>query len=154
VLLLTQKRCQNQQIEVQWEAAENLPMLLLKPERIQQVFLNLVLNAVDALAVTDAASAGATKASPPARRLRVRTARTQDVPGVQVVFADNGLGIPPDAQHNLFEPFHTTKELGLGLGLYISQSIVQDHGGQISVESEEGVGTAFTVWLPYYGAPG
>jgi PAS domain S-box-containing protein len=146
VLLLTQKRCQNQRIEVQWEAAEDLPLLYLAPGRIQQVFLNLVLNAVDAMAADIPKS--------DRRRLRVYTAHARESQEVQIVFADNGVGIPPDEQASLFEPFHTTKEAGLGLGLYISQSIVQDHGGHISVESQEGIGTTFTVWLPGQGTPG
>jgi two-component system NtrC family sensor kinase len=145
VLLLTQKRCQNRQIEVQWEAAEDLPLLVLVPDRIQQVFLNLVLNAVDAMA------ADIPKLD--RRRLRVYTAHAQESQEVQIVFADNGVGIPPDEQASLFEPFHTTKEAGLGLGLYISQSIVQDHGGHISVESQKGIGTTLTVWLPSQGTP-
>jgi PAS domain S-box-containing protein len=146
VLLLTQKRCQNRQIEVQWEAAEDLPLLFLVPDRIQQVFLNLVLNAIDAL-VADIPKADR-------RRLRVYTAHAQESQEVQIAFVDNGVGIPPDKQASLFEPFHTTKETGLGLGLYISQSIVRDHGGHISVESQEGVGTTFAVWLPSQRAPG
>ena len=142
VLLLTQKQCQNQHIEVQWVAAEDLPLLSLAPDRMQQVFLNLVLNAVDAIAGISA------EAAADGGRLRVCTARTPETPGVQIVFADNGVGIPPDEQRYLFEPFHTTKEVGLGLGLYISQRIVQDHGGRIEVASQEGAGTTFTVWLP------
>ena len=81
-------------------------------------------------------------------RLRVCSTRTQEPQGVRLAFADNGSGIPPDELPYLFEPFHTTKETGLGLGLYISQGIVQDHGGRIEVESQERVGTTFTLWLP------
>ena len=142
---MTQKRCQNQHIEVQWEAGADVPLLTLAPDRIQQVFLNLVLNAVDASAADPKPDGG---------RLRVYTSRTREEPGVQIVFADSGVGIPPDELASLFEPFHTTKEVGLGLGLYISQSIVQDHGGRIEVESQEGIGTTFTVWLPGQGVPG
>jgi signal transduction histidine kinase len=67
---------------------------------------------------------------------------------VWVAFADTGQGIAPDTLPHLFDPFFTTKANGLGLGLYITRNIVEEHGGHIEVESEPGEGTTFTVWLP------
>jgi signal transduction histidine kinase len=58
------------------------------------------------------------------------------------------VGIPPEVLARLFEPFHSTKPDGLGLGLFISQEIVEQHGGHMDVESRAGKGTTFTVWLP------
>lgn len=134
VLLLTRKQCQERQIEVVWEAANDLPVLRLIGDRMQQVFLNLVLNAIEAM------SGGG--------RLYISAAHTDDPRGVRIRFADTGPGIPADLVQRIFEPFESSKDQGLGLGLYVSKSIVEDHGGRIEVESEAGEGTAFTVWLP------
>jgi two-component system NtrC family sensor kinase len=103
-------------------------------DRIQQVFLNLVLNAIDAM--------------PDGGELRIQAANTEDPSGVEVAFTDTGVGIPPEALEHLFEAFHSTKEDGLGLGLYVNRNIVQEHGGWIGARSEVDEGTTFTVWLP------
>jgi PAS domain S-box-containing protein len=134
VLILTHNQARNEQVEVVWEGGEELSPVPVVRDRIQQVFLNLVLNAIDAM--------------PRGGELRIRAARTDGPPGVQVSFADTGKGIPPDEVERLFEAFHSTKDLGLGLGLYVSRNIVQEHGGRIDVQSEVGQGTTFTVWLP------
>lgn len=68
--------------------------------------------------------------------------------GVRVSFADNGLGIEAGGKERLFDPFYTTKPEGLGLGLYTSQRIVREHGGEIQAESQPGEGTQVRVWLP------
>jgi two-component system NtrC family sensor kinase len=80
--------------------------------------------------------------------LRVSTARSESPTGVRVAFADSGAGISPEALPHLFEAFHSTKAQGLGMGLFVCQGIVQQHGGRIEVESQPGAGTTFTVWLP------
>jgi polar amino acid transport system substrate-binding protein len=67
---------------------------------------------------------------------------------VWVRFADTGHGLSPEVREHLFEPFHTTKSEGLGLGLFISQGIVQQHGGRIEARAGKEVGTVFSVWLP------
>ena len=133
-LVLTRKRCQNQRIEVVWNGADRLPSVPLVPDRLQQVFLNIVLNAIDAM--------------PGGGRLQVCTARTSEPDGVRIAFADDGAGIDADARAQLFEPFHSTRLEGLGLGLYVSQNIVEDHAGTIEIESRPQEGTTFTVWLP------
>jgi signal transduction histidine kinase len=69
------------------------------------------------------------------------------------MFADSGAGIPADDLSHIFEPFHSTKSGGLGLGLFISHGIVKQHGGRIDVESEGGKGATFTVWLPVQAQP-
>jgi PAS domain S-box-containing protein len=134
VLALTRKRCQEGYVEVAWKRGADLPRPALLASRMQQVFLNLVLNAVDAM--------------PDGGTLEVRTERTVEPQGVEIHFGDSGVGIPADHLPQLFKAFHTTKDTGVGLGLYVSQRIVDDHGGRIDVQSVEGEGTTFSVWLP------
>jgi PAS domain S-box-containing protein len=110
------------------------PMVTVAADRIHQVFLNLILNAVDAM--------------PEGGDLTVELAATATPKGGRVVLSDTGVGITPEDQAGLFNPFFTTKPDGLGLGLFISQNIVENHRGTISVESTPGQGTSFTIWLP------
>lgn len=134
VLRLTEKQCQNCHVELEWQTTAELPVLHLMPNGMQQVFLNLVLNALDAM--------------PDGGRLRISASPTQEPQGVQIQFKDEGPGVPPDKAEMIFEPFYTTKKDSLGLGLFISQNIVQQHGGRIELTSQEGEGAIFTVWLP------
>ena len=134
VLSLSRKKCRDQHVEIVWEPDEEIPPISVVLNRIHQVFLNLVLNALDAM--------------PEGGTLHISTIRTVDPAGVEIRFADSGEGIPADQIPNLFKPFYSTKATGLGLGLYISQEIIQAHDGHIDVESVEGEGTTFTVWLP------
>jgi len=80
--------------------------------------------------------------------LDVTVSPTVDPPGVSVRFRDTGTGIAPGVLARLFEPFHSTHPDGLGLGLYISRGIVEDHGGRIEANSVVGEGSTFAVWLP------
>ena len=134
MLVLVQKRCIDQQVEVDWQATPDLPPVPLMPDAIQQVFLNLLLNALDAM--------------PQGGRLQVSTGQTQDPDGILIRCSDSGGGIPADAIGRVFEPFYSTKSNSLGLGLFISHNIVQDHRGNIEVHSREGKGTTFSIWLP------
>lgn len=134
VLALTENQCQQQQVEVVWMATDDLPSLTLVPDRIQQVFLNLMLNAVEAM--------------PDGGRLEICARPTEGPAGIRISVADRGRGITAERAAHLFEPFYTTKPDGLGLGLYVTHNIVKEHGGHIEVESREGEGTTFTVWLP------
>ena len=134
VLTLSRKQCQERRVEAVWRSAEDLPPLMLVPSRMQQVFLNLILNALDAM--------------PDGGRLQVSATCSSQPDGVRVTFTDSGLGIAPDLLPQIFEPFYSTKADGLGLGLFISQNIVEEHGGCIEVESRLGEGTTFAVWLP------
>jgi PAS domain S-box-containing protein len=134
VVALTTKECRKRQVEVDWQAAGSLPPISLVPDRMQQVFLNLVLNAVEAM--------------PGGGRLEISTNATNQPPGVSIVFSDTGQGIELGNMTKLFDPFYTTKTNGLGLGLYVSHGIVDDHGGHMEAESRLGEGSRFTVWLP------
>lgn len=104
--------------------------------QIEQVLLNLVRNAIDALAERPVGE----------RCLKIRTELYQGDALVSV--HDNGPGIPPEQMEHLFHPFYTTKETGMGMGLAISQTIVENHGGQIRAESQPGVGSVFAIQLP------
>ncbi|MGC9468650.1 MAG: PAS domain S-box protein [Anaerolineae bacterium] len=135
VLAVTEKQCRDNHIVVRTEQRDGYdPQVEVVPNRIHQVFLNLILNAIDAM--------------PKGGELTIRCDQKDDPRLVSLTFSDTGMGIAPETQARLFDPFHTTKSDGLGLGLFISQNIIEDHGGQIHVESHPGEGTAFTVRLP------
>jgi two-component system NtrC family sensor kinase len=116
------------------DLATDLPSLIGVPGELEQVFLNLVLNAVEAM--------------PEGGTLRVSTALDDDK-RLKVEVTDTGHGIPPEHLDRIFEPFFSTKgEKGTGLGLSVSHGVIERHGGEIAVHSEMGKGTTFTVWLP------
>ncbi len=113
--------------------APDLPLLPVDGDQLRQVAINLILNAGAAI------DEGGV--------LTVRTARG-DAGTLNLVFADNGAGIPAEYQEKIFEPFFTTKARGTGLGLAITRQIVELHHGRIALESRVGVGTTITVTLP------
>jgi two-component system NtrC family sensor kinase len=115
----------------------DLPDLELNPNQIQQVFVNLIQNAAQAILAADRPGS-----------VRVTARRWMD--GVAVDVADDGPGMPPDVAARVFEPFFTTKPegRGTGLGLSISQGIAREHGGRITLATGPGVGSTFTVELP------
>jgi two-component system NtrC family sensor kinase len=125
------------EIEIHTDFDKNLPLITTDRAQLQQVFLNMIDNALDAIGRSG--------------RILVRTAYNSGTPGeVSVEFADNGPGIPREMLSKVFDPFFTTKSVseGTGLGLSISYSIVEKLGGKISVASEVGNGTTFTIRLP------
>jgi signal transduction histidine kinase len=111
---------------------ENLPMVMVDADQIRQVLVNIILNAQQAM--TDGG------------RLDIRANGKGGF--VEVEFADTGSGIPESAINKIFDPLFTTKAKGIGLGLSVSKSILERHGGDIQVESEVDKGTKFTVFLP------
>ena len=136
VLALSNKQLQHSAINVQCDYATDLPAIEANPDHLKQVFLNLVINAIDAM--------------PKGGRLHIRAyllAET-DSPQIEISVTDTGTGITPEMQNILFEPFFTTKEHGSGLGLSISYGIILAHHGQITVHSQVGEGTTFTITLP------
>jgi signal transduction histidine kinase len=84
---------------------------------------------------------------PDGGQVAIRLAPTSSPEGVAVAFEDTGVGIPPEGLDQLFDPFYTTKEDGVGLGLYVIKNIVDNHEGTINVESEVGKGTTFRLWF-------
>jgi two-component system nitrogen regulation sensor histidine kinase NtrY len=111
---------------------EDLPAIQADPALLHRALENLILNAMDAM--------------PAGGVLMLRT--TQSNGNVHLEISDTGTGLTPEECDRLFTPYYTTKQHGTGLGLAIVQSVVSDHGGRISVESETGVGTSFHIELP------
>jgi C4-dicarboxylate-specific signal transduction histidine kinase len=109
----------------------------VNPVHLQQVLLNLMLNAMDATAGR----------SPAERQVAIRTALINN-DTVKVSIADSGCGIPADKLRQIFEPFFTTKEKGTGLGLAIARTIIERSGGEISGENRPSGGAAFRFSLP------
>ena len=106
--------------------------------QLKQVFMNLLLNAVDAM--------------PEGGTLILKTSFNEAPRAVTVVISDTGKGIDASVRDKIFQPFFTTKAKGTGLGLTVCQQIVALHGGSIELRSEPGVGTSVTVTLPQGGA--
>lgn len=129
-------------VQLVCEFNEHLPWTTVAPHQLQQVFLNLINNAHQAV-----------MERPSQRRLAVRTETDGQV--IQLKVMDNGPGIPEEHIGKIFDPFFTTKDVGqgTGLGLSIAFGIVQEHGGRIWAESEPDEGTVFTVELPIVGHP-
>jgi two-component system NtrC family sensor kinase len=123
-------------VKLKLDVAGDLPRVQGVPDRMQQVFLNLMTNACHAM--------------PKGGTLSVKTGANEDGDRVVVSVSDTGEGIPEDVLDKIFDPFFTTKKpgKGTGLGLSISYRIVKEHEGSIEVESKPGEGTAFTVSLP------
>jgi two-component system NtrC family sensor kinase len=121
-------------IDIQTDLAANIPIIASDQAQLQQVFLNLVSNAIDAI------GNGGT--------IEVRTRKLDS--NIHVHVKDNGPGMTPETQRKIFEPFYTTKSdgRGTGLGLSVSLGIIEKMGGTITVESKVGEGSTFTVKLP------
>jgi PAS domain S-box-containing protein len=134
VLVLTKNRLYDRNIVPVYPYQGPPPILSASKDQIQQVLLNLVMNAIDAL--------------PEGGNIYLDILHTDDPQGFTVKIRDTGVGMTKEVMENLFDPFFTTKEEGLGLGLYICKRIIGDHNGKLSVESEPGQGTEFSVWLP------
>jgi len=131
-IVLMEPRCKSG-MRIERDFGE-LPGVRCHAGQLNQVFLNVMMNACDAVGTRG--------------ELTIRTRPTSD--GVRLEFADDGPGIVPDVRDRIFEPFFTTKPVGqgTGLGLSLSHSIIERHGGRIWVESEPGHGTRFVIELP------
>lgn len=153
VLALVENQTRKGAITVTTEMPENEIAVFGDEQQLHQVFLNLILNAIEAMKNTEGGS------------LRVKATldhvhlRTRGGPGlteaecVRVAIADTGCGIPANAMQELFTPFYTTKTDGCGLGLAVVHGIVTEHGGDIDVSSLPGQGTTFIVTLPLAAKP-
>ncbi|MFN2269695.1 MAG: response regulator [Anaerolineae bacterium] len=137
VLALAGKYLQHRRVAIKRALSTDLPPIVVAPDELEQVFINLVLNAVDAM--------------PDGGTLRVASWQAEDG-RLAVAFSDTGHGIAPEDLKRVFEPFFSTREDGTGLGLTVSHNVVERHGGEIAVESSVGQGTTFTVWLPGRGS--
>jgi PAS domain S-box-containing protein len=135
-------------IEIITHLADGLPLTQADPSQLQQVVINLALNARDAMPgggklTIETSRSGRNEAGGP-------SADTRTGEMIKLSVADNGAGIDAETQARIFDPFFTTKEMGkgTGLGLYIVHSIVHNHGGYINLTSETARGTRFTIYLP------
>lgn len=147
VLQLTRKQLQKQRITVKRMWLKNPPVYRGSPDRLKQVFLNLILNAIDAMRDQPGVLTISTLIDEPAPD----EGRTQ--PGISITFADTGSGIAEQVLPHIFEPMFTTKLHGSGFGLFVCYKIIEAHGGQITVDSRIDVGTTFTILLPLEISP-
>lgn len=134
VLLLLRPMAEDQGTVLVEKLGTDLPLLLLDPKQVQQVFLNIGMNALQAVEEGG--------------EVVLLTALDASGQWVEVTVHDTGPGIPVERQRTIFEPFFTTKHKGTGLGLAIAEQIVAQHQGEITVRSQPGEGAAFTVRLP------
>ncbi|MCG7217785.1 PAS domain-containing sensor histidine kinase [Paenibacillus mucilaginosus] len=133
VISLLEPQANLQNVELLASIPSGLPPVYCEENHLKQVFINLMKNALEAM--------------PRGGRLELAASASEE-DGVCVTLEDNGPGIPAELLKRLGEPFFTTKEKGSGLGLMVSQKIVAEHGGRLSVDSREGGGTTVTVVLP------
>jgi PAS domain S-box-containing protein len=137
IIVLAKSEIDKQRVTLRVEMSPDLPNVLGDRVQLQQVLLNLILNAIDAMAtVRDRA-----------RALVIRTQSNQDRT-VQVTVRDSGIGLQPESVEAAFTAFHTTKPGGLGMGLSISRSIVESHSGRLWVTEHDGPGASFHFALP------
>jgi C4-dicarboxylate-specific signal transduction histidine kinase len=135
-LSLMQQQLKLRSIEVKLELDPEDPLVLANPIRMEQVFMNLLTNARDALGES---------------LNKMITIRSRVQAGLAIVaFQDSGPGVPPELEQRIFDPFFTTKEVGAGtgLGLSISYGIVKDHEGSIRLDNHPGDGATFLIELP------
>jgi two-component system NtrC family sensor kinase len=134
IILLVRNQTSFRNIQMQRNLQQNMPEIMADRDQIQQVFINIIINASEAMSKGGLLSIG--------------TALLSTNNSIIITFKDNGPGIPENICEKIFDPFFTTKEQGTGLGLSISYGIIEQHGGDINVESSLGQGTTFTIQLP------
>jgi len=142
VLRLMRSDLVNQRVTVDIELAQNLPTVMGDPVQLQQVLLNLVVNACDAMTDCDT----------PERRLLVRTGMENGSSAVRVSVTDRGGSIPEEKMEQVFEPFFTTKAKGMGLGLSVCRTIISAHQGKLWATNNPDCGATFHFSLPIDGS--
>jgi PAS domain S-box-containing protein len=138
VLVLVADRAKRDEVSIRTDFAADVAPVLGDRVQVQQVVLNLVMNAIEAMSTV----------SERRRELSMRTGNIDDQ--VQVTVEDSGPGLDPGGMAKIFDPFYTTKASGMGMGLSICQSIVQSHGGRLWATAKDGAGTVFHLALPRY----
>jgi two-component system NtrC family sensor kinase len=134
-LLIMETQALVHKVRVKKNLTSNLPQIMVDINKIKQVFTNVVLNSLEAM--------------PEGGLLTIVSRVSDDSKYVEILFEDNGQGIPRENVNRIFDPFYTTKGTkGTGLGLSISYGIIQQHIGVIEVQSEVGQGTIITIRLP------
>jgi PAS domain S-box-containing protein len=137
IIALTKCEARRRQVSVQTRFGSNLPQVTADRVQVQQVLMNLVMNSLDALSGVDDRP----------RVLRIQADKATPK-FVRVAVQDTGIGIDPQRMKDIFVPFHTTKPNGLGLGLSISRSIIEAHGGRLRAIRNDGPGATFQFTLP------
>jgi len=139
VLTIVEKQLGKRQVEIRRQYAHGLPRVSLDEDKMTQVYMNILLNAVQAIDHEGV--------------VQITTLYERALDKVCIVFADTGKGIAPEHLDRVFDPFYTTKkdQEGTGLGLSVSYGIVQEHDGDIQVDSRPGHGSVFTILLPAAG---
>jgi len=137
VLALVQEELESRRISVRSELSDNVPEVMAERVQLQQVFLNVVMNAIDAMSMVPISCE---------RRLIVKS--EFDAHAVTIALEDSGTGIAPSYVERIFDPFFTTKSDGMGMGLSICRSIVEIHGGRLWFSPLSPHGTTFYVQLP------
>lgn len=134
-LVLLEKKMRQQRITIDKSLDPNLPRIRARADQLRQVFLNLILNAQQAISGEG--------------EIRISTSRYEQAlqPSIIVQLSDSGSGIPEDDLTRIFDPFFSTGKKGTGLGLWVTQDIVRQHGGRIEVSSDIGRGTVFSIVL-------
>jgi signal transduction histidine kinase/CheY-like chemotaxis protein len=132
VMSLTAAQLRSKKVTASIELPDSLPVIFAVSSQIQQIFFNLILNALDAM--------------PDGGELRIAARAVTD--GVEIIFEDSGPGIPEERRDNIFEPFFSTKEGGTGLGLTVSYNIATAHGGTLDLIEGHGSGACFRLFLP------
>jgi two-component system NtrC family sensor kinase len=122
-------------VRVEKEMSPHIPEMLLDVNQMEQVFINFLVNAMEAI--------------PGEGVVTIRTREDEEGKGLKIDIEDNGIGISEEYKDRVFEPFFSTKPKGTGLGLPVNFGIVEKHQGRITVFSEPGQGTRMVVWLPY-----
>lgn len=122
----------NSKIKIVEDLNKEMPTFLVDPDRIQQVFMNIIKNAIHAM--------------PKGGTLRIQTEGKEKL--CTIHFQDSGIGIPSDMIPRIFDAYYTTKDEGSGLGLMIVHQIIKEHGGRVEVKSKPNHGTTFTILLP------
>lgn len=135
VIVILRQHFQNNMVTCHVSPISPEWVILANANQIKQVFINICLNAIEAM-------------QPDGGKLFIEALADEDDHFIGIQIEDTGPGISPENQHKLFEPFFTTKETGTGLGLAICYDIVQKHGGHITIESPPDKGAIFTIWLP------
>ena len=123
-----------EKVEIKTELAQNIPNIQGDKEQLSRAFINIITNAVQAM--------------PDGGKLNISTSLSEQSNFIKAIFTDTGIGMPPEVQEKIFQPYFTTKESGTGLGMAVVHRVITDHNGTIEVESKENVGTKFIITLP------
>jgi signal transduction histidine kinase len=144
VIALTRAEAANNSVSVRTQFAEGLPRVQGDRVQLQQVMLNLIVNAIQAMSGVEEDT----------RELQISIDAVPSEGGVRVEVRDTGPGLKPESLSRLFEPFYTTKPEGMGMGLSICGSIIEAHGGRLWATPREPQGALFQFTIPATGADG